>query len=98
MWAKLLRLVKAFQKHFSQIILVGEAAFVKLLLETGQRAGIDWQSHVTHVILGEEPLAENARTYLEGILGIDPIRPGSGTTRVPGDNYRDTALPLFRTR
>ena len=71
-------LVKAFQKHFSQIILVGEAAFVKLLLETGQRAGIDWQGHVTHVILGEEPLAENARTYIERILGIDPLRPETG--------------------
>ncbi len=71
-------LVKAFQKHFSQIILVGEAAFVKLLLETGQRAEIDWQGHVTHVVLGEEPLAENARTYLEGILGIDPQRPETG--------------------
>ena len=71
-------LVKAFQKHFSQIILVGEAAFVKLLLETGQRAGIDWPGHVTHVILGEEPLAENARIYIEGILGIDPQRPETG--------------------
>lgn len=71
-------LVKAFQKHFSQIILVGEAAFVKLLLETGQRAGIDWPGHLTHVILGEEPLAENARQYLEGILGIDPRRPETG--------------------
>ena len=71
-------LVKAFQKHFSQIILVGEAAFVKFLLETGERAGIDWQGILTHVILGEEPLAENARTYLEGILGIDPLRPETG--------------------
>ena len=71
-------LVKAFQKHFSQIILVGEAAFVKFLLETGQQAGIDWPGHVTHVILGEEPLAENARTYLERILGIDPRRPETG--------------------
>lgn len=71
-------LVKTFQKHFSQIILVGEAAFVKLLLESGQQAGIDWQGHVTHVILGEEPLAENARVYLERILGIDPRRPETG--------------------
>ena len=73
-----LGLVRAFQKQFSQIIVVGEAGFVKLLLETGQREGIDWQGNLIHLILGEEPLAENARTYFEGILGIDPHRPASG--------------------
>lgn len=71
-------LIQTFERHFAQIILVGEAAFVKLLLESGERAGIEWPAHRVHVILGEEPLAENARKYLQGILGIDWRRSDGG--------------------
>ena len=71
-------LVKTFGRHYAQIILVGEAAFVKHLLELGERSGIRWQDHRVHVILGEEPLAENARKYLERLLGITPGREDGG--------------------
>ena len=71
-------LIQAFGRHFTQIILVGEAAFVKLLLESGAEAGIDWPTYRVHVILGEEPLAENARKYLQEILGIDWRSPDGG--------------------
>lgn len=71
-------LIQAFGRHFAQIILVGDAAFVKLLLESGSRAGIDWPTLRVHVILGEEPLAENARKYLQEILGIDWRNPAGG--------------------
>jgi phenylacetate-CoA ligase len=71
-------LVQAFAgRHFSQVILVGEAAFVKHLLEEGIRAGVRWPSLRVHVILGEEPLAENARKYIESILEVDSCRDGS---------------------
>src|SRR6185295_12546343 len=60
-------LVKTFGQHFAQIILVGEAAFLKHVLETGMRSGLDWRKYAVHVILGEEPLAENARRYLGDI-------------------------------
>lgn len=68
-------LVRAFGAHYAQLILVGEAAFLKHTLELGGRAGVDWRRHRVHVIAGEEPLAENARRYLEMILGIDPGQP-----------------------
>ena len=71
-------LIQTFGRHFAQIILVGEAAFIKLLLESGERGGIDWPTYRVHVILGEEPLAENARKYLQGILGIDWRNPEGG--------------------
>ncbi len=64
-------LVQAFGRHYEQIILVGETAFIKLLLELGEKKGIEWPSYLIHVAVGEEPLAENARKYLEGILGIE---------------------------
>lgn len=71
-------LVKQFACHYGQVILVGETAFVKLVLEQGSRQGIRWAERTVHVITGEEPMAENARIYLEGLLGIGPKRPGSG--------------------
>jgi phenylacetate-CoA ligase len=71
-------LVKAFGRHFAQIIIVGEAAFAKLVLEMGNRGGVAWRDHRVHVILGEEPLAENARRYLGAILSHDLRRPEKG--------------------
>jgi phenylacetate-CoA ligase len=63
--------VKAFGGHYDQIVLVGETAFLKHLLELGRSRGAAWESLKVHAIVGEEPLAENARTYLAGLLGID---------------------------
>jgi phenylacetate-CoA ligase len=71
-------LVKAFGRHFAQIIFVGEAAFLKHVLEMGISRGVDWRTHTVQVILGEEPLAENARRYLGEILGHDLRQPEKG--------------------
>lgn len=87
-------LVQAFARHFSQIILVGEAAFIKHVLESGRRAGVDWRSRRVHVIAGEEPLAENARKYLEGILGIEQGRPDQGMV-VSSMGVAELGLNLF---
>jgi len=71
-------LVRAFGRHFDQIIMVGEPAFLKFLLELGRAGGMKWEKHTVHLITGEEPLAENARKYLEGLLGTDQSHPGKG--------------------
>ena len=71
-------LVKVLGSHYEQIILVGEAAFIKHVLELGQSQDIDWKKLLVHVIVGEEPLAENARKYLGGILGTDTFHPENG--------------------
>jgi len=63
-------LVRTFAHHYAQIILVGETAFIKRVLELGTQAGVDWKSLLVHVIVGEEPLAENGRKHLETTLGI----------------------------
>jgi phenylacetate-CoA ligase len=68
-------LMRGFAQQFAQIILVGEAAFVKHTLELGVRSGLDWRAHRVHIVLGEEPLAENARRYLEELLGIEAAKP-----------------------
>lgn len=71
-------LVGAFARYYSQIILLGEAAFVKATLEMGEAGGIVWPDHLVHVILGEELLAENARKYLSFLLGGGNGVPGQG--------------------
>lgn len=87
-------LVKAFQPHFAQTILVGEAAFIKHLLELGVKGGVDWKQRPVHVIVGEEPLAENARKYLEGILGLDLREPLRGMV-VSSMGVAEVGLNLF---
>ena len=72
-------LIKSFGRHFAQVIIVGEAAFLKHVLEVGKRSGLAWRDHLVHMILGEEPLAENARRHLGRTLGHDPSRPENGT-------------------
>jgi len=71
-------LIKGVAPYYDQTVLVGETAFIKRVLEGGGAEGIDWARQRIHVIVGEEPLAENARTYLAGLLGIDPEQPETG--------------------
>jgi len=70
--------VSAFGPHHEQIILVGETAFLKAVAELGRRQGLDWSRFTLQVVVGEEPMAENARTYLAGLLGIDPAGESRG--------------------
>ncbi|MBC7366171.1 MAG: hypothetical protein H7343_05050 [Undibacterium sp.] len=87
-------LVLAFARHFSQIIFVGEAAFMKQVLELGHRVGTDWHSLRVHLILGEETLAENARKYLEGLLGIVNGHPDHGVV-ISSMGVAELGLNLF---
>ncbi|MBE3071029.1 MAG: hypothetical protein IMZ66_12410, partial [Planctomycetes bacterium] len=43
-------IVAEFGRHYDQMILVGEAAFIKHTLELGQRQGIDWGSRRVHIV------------------------------------------------
>lgn len=71
-------LVSGFGRYYEQIILVGDAAFVKHVLELGETQGIKWAERRPRIVVGEEPLAENARDYLASLAGIDLLRPESG--------------------
>ena len=71
-------LVARLGQQYDQLILVGEAAFIKLVLESGLEQEIDWRKMLVHVIVGEEPLAENARMYFQDLLGCDGVSAESG--------------------
>ncbi len=91
-----LALVKTFQTHFEQFVIVGDPCFVKHLLETGQDMGLDWPSYRVNLILGEEPLAENTRIYFEAILGIQTGRGQGGDERVVSSmGIGEVGLNLF---
>lgn len=87
-------IVAEFGRHYDQMILVGEAAFVKHTLELGQRQGIDWGSRRVHIVVGEEPLAENARAYLRALAGIRGSGPEGGTV-ISSMGVAEIGLNLF---
>ncbi len=64
--------IKTFASSYDQIILIGENSFVKKCLEDGAEAGIEWKKIKMHIVLGEEILPENLRTYFSCILGLNP--------------------------
>jgi phenylacetate-CoA ligase len=67
-----LGIIKTFAHCYDQVILVGENSFVKKVLEDGVEEGIDWKKIKLHLVLGEEILPENLRSYLANILSINP--------------------------
>ena len=71
-------LVKQFAAEFDQIAIVGEASFLKKIIEDGAELhGIDWPRLRVNLITGEEGIAENYRDYIGRLIGIaDPSRPG----------------------
>jgi phenylacetate-CoA ligase len=70
--------VRQFGPHYRQVLLVSDAAIIKSVLELGQRQGLRWDQPPTHVLVGGETLAENARSYLGGFLGTDFVSPERG--------------------
>lgn len=64
--------VKVFARDFDEVVVLGEATFIKKVLEDGQDAGVDWPQHRVHIALSDGPIAENCRTYLAHLVGGDP--------------------------
>lgn len=67
-----LAVIKTFSHCYDQTILVGENSFIKKILEEGVAEGVDFKRMQLHLILGEEILPENLRSYFADILGINP--------------------------
>lgn len=62
--------VQKYHDEFDQIIIVGEGSFVKKIIEDGrEKHSIDWEKIRVHLILGEEGIAENYRTYMGDLIG-----------------------------
>ncbi|MGE5279204.1 MAG: hypothetical protein ACM3L6_00480 [Deltaproteobacteria bacterium] len=70
-----LGIVRSFAPCYEQVLLIGENSFIKKVLEDGVEGGVDWKDIHLQIILGEIILAENLRSYMAGIVGIDPDAP-----------------------
>jgi phenylacetate-CoA ligase len=70
--------VRKFASNFDQLLLASDAAIVKRVLELGREQGIPWNKLRTHILVGGEMLAENARTYLGSFLDTDLVTPRRG--------------------
>lgn len=75
-------LVDKLRHDFEQFVLIGEHLFLKKLIEEGMDQGVPWKEITVHVLTGAEYVAEDYRSYLAGLLGIDLGRPETGTIRI----------------
>ena len=89
-----LALIRKLKGDFDQFILVGESPFLKMLVEEGCEAGIPWHDLTVHVVTGGEFIAENYRTHLARLLGIDFERPERGMILV-SMGISELGLSLF---
>lgn len=70
--------VKKFSHLFEQTIMVAEGSFLKKIIEDGKDLqGINWKKGRFHLITGEEGIAENYRTYMADLMGMDPDNPSN---------------------
>ncbi|RNC73134.1 MAG: hypothetical protein ED859_00040 [Desulfuromonadales bacterium] len=88
-------LIKKLADDFDQFILVGESPFLKKVIEEGSENGIPWHNLLVNVITGGEFIAENFRSYLGHLLGIDFDSPERGMILV-NMGLSELGLSIFR--
>lgn len=91
----ILAMIRQLNKEFEQFILIGESPFLKKVVDEGAENGIDWQDICVHLITGGEFIAENYRTYMGKLLGIDFEKPENGIIAV-NMGLSELSLSLFR--
>ena len=73
-----LAIIRSVGPQFDQIILMAESLVLKKLVEDGPAAGVDWHKLTVHAVTGAEFIAENYRSYLACLMGIDFDHPERG--------------------
>ncbi|MDP1853756.1 MAG: hypothetical protein Q8L26_06115 [Candidatus Omnitrophota bacterium] len=68
-------LLKEFAPKFEQVIVAADNNFIKNTLEEARESHVDTKDVKIHLILGEEILAENLRSYLASLLYEDLDNP-----------------------
>ena len=91
----ILALVRKLAPEFQQFILVGESPFLKKVIEDGAEQQVPWHSLTIHVVTGGEFIAENFRSYLAHLLGIEIGAPDKGMILI-SMGLSELALSIFR--
>ncbi|MBB5017595.1 phenylacetate-CoA ligase [Chitinivorax tropicus] len=89
-------LVQRFAGEFDQIVMIGEGSFIKRIIEDGQeRHGIDWSKLRVHLVTGEEGIAENYRTYIGQLMGIEQLDQPGGRLIMSSMGVAELDLNIF---
>jgi phenylacetate-CoA ligase len=67
-----LSIIKKVSPEFDQTVLVGDPYFLKKLIEEGTEQKVDWNKLGVSLITGQDWLPESLRSYLAGLIGINP--------------------------
>ncbi|PXX35321.1 hypothetical protein [Undibacterium pigrum] len=88
--------IKKFSAEFEQVILVGEASFIKKIIEEGHELhGIDWPSVQLQIVTGEEGIAENYRSYIAELIGLSDFDNPNGKLIGSSMGVAELDLNLF---
>lgn len=65
-----LEIVNFFKNKYDQIVIVGYPPFIKVIIDEGERRGIDWSSFRLKIGLGGEGYSEDWREYIRQKIGM----------------------------
>lgn len=89
-------IINKFAADFDQIVLFGENSFIKKIIEDGSEYhNIDWIKLRVHLCIGEEPVAENYRSYIGASIGIKDFCDANDKLIVSSMGVGELGLNLF---
>ncbi|MFI9504023.1 phenylacetate--CoA ligase family protein [Nocardia sp. NPDC052566] len=71
--AEILRVTPELGAYADQVVLLGYPPFLKDVVDTGIRAGIDWSRYGVKLVLAGEVVSEQWRTLLGERAALDPV-------------------------
>ncbi|MCP2276051.1 phenylacetate--CoA ligase family protein [Nocardia amikacinitolerans] len=71
--AEILRVVPELGSHFDQVVLFGYPPFLKDVIDTGLREGVDWSRYAVKLVCAGEVFSEQWRDLMGKRAGLDPV-------------------------
>lgn len=72
--AEILRVVPELGEYFDQVVLFGYPPFLKDVIDSGLRAGVEWSRYSVKMVLAGEVISEQWRDLMGVRAGLDPER------------------------
>lgn len=71
--AEILRVVPELGQYADQVVLLGYPPFLKDVIDTGRRAGVEWSRYAVKLVLAGEVISEQWRDLLAQRASLDPV-------------------------
>ncbi|WP_062981999.1 phenylacetate--CoA ligase family protein [Nocardia anaemiae] len=72
--SEILRVIPELGSHVEQVVLLGYPPFLKDVIDTGLRAGVEWSRYAVKLVLAGEVISEQWRDLMAQRAGLDPVR------------------------